>query len=1347
MAVTSGASFLLECDAAGSPTGSAASVSFQESLVCIANLDHSSILTMAVTSAATLPLGRDAAGSAPSSAAKKSRCFEQKFRRRQKSRLEQVQFDVCLQEHRRELKEMCFELQQLGEGEACSLCGIPIYEVLHCNSLGEKLHWGCCVQICGKTAVALADDSHNDEALKPRMSTLNEDGRCRMWLFWATALFHVCSAPDVDNCTNESALELCASTDADELWQGATCATDGGDAEGVLAKWLTWEKTRSEVFGVGAEPWGEGWAIDFIFGELACARQEYLWKHLARDRHFQWGMGVLPIPGYWKRTLRAKQRLRRAGAMRPKSQSCLSPAGVSCKTACSGSLEDLPIESPYLDNGRDMKHGLERNGRDLQARVSDFSLHCKPGSSSLQPAGSLRGGGSDGNPPDSAAPRQAPAPIFVECHEFTVTDFRDNTLQVKPRELTIRWAASDAVDEQTRQNLAEPHHSVETNGNGACAIHSVWGRPSPDRQLFALGARDLAGHYLDMLPQAAVSDEAAASALVRIHTSLWSDFAQPFLTNQASIEGRLFWEALESLLPELAAEARRHVQVASLLESQAGHAKMEALCAARGFFCVANEEVFIRPLAIRFGYLMAGVHVDIGINGQVSLRLHQDAASLGEGASSAQDNNGYVKGTKRLPFPIGGPDCKYSALFDSSPVFDSLREAFIVFADRGSRATLFLHCLQEQGLSDRHESFFGKLQQWIDTASPLEAPVDFGVRAWSAYLACVRKVSYLFSVDELLAVCTQASIRVLIFKEIEGILSFAGGCLHGQGPLILTKLCANSERSVRSHFERLIPASLVGQFSKTIQDEARERLREEAKLKRERQFNEAQALAEQARALKEAAEQGADKDPLPPPPPPHEGKRPSKKPKTEQKESRRGQGQDTNPSGLESDKIAAQGNGKGGEAEGLEQYSVRCLPPDQTKDPRARLESALDALSQKLREHPTVPASIADSTLPMEEVFLDDVAPLLPPKHCAFKCCSWVLEWASAQGLPTTEAKRETALVQHVMESHLADVRPVANELPKCYSEPVRIASAYNEAIGVKVRQGAPLASYAIDRKCLRKAAEAIGEDRIQGLICFLCACIYPHMEGTRNQHIKYYKPLCAANKGLFFQCSRRDMQELFSLDTYLCKYGKDVDGFFDLKQQLHEFDDWLLKVPFVEEEAVEIVCCPEDRRCSPACLGGHDLCSDCEVPLCNHCLSFVDTANPSLPPASLCNDMMIFYAPQELYEDGGLTIMEMICASPCITAMICFSMEVKYGNMFDSTLHMQRHRVGARGNATTFLLPWESLLVELQRLESAGAQEGTTLDLPRSGKDLAYVVQVLLKTNDEDERDNLKNFIFQAQV
>eukprot|EP00972_Heterocapsa_arctica_P065871 9720888-Heterocapsa_arctica.AAC.1 len=107
------------------------------------------------------------------------------------------------------------------------------------------------------------------------------------------------------------------------------------------------------------------------------------------------------------------------------------------------------------------------------------------------------------------------------------------------------------------------------------------------------------------------------------------------------------------------------------------------------------------------------------------------------------------------------------------------------------------------------------------------------------------------------------------------------------------------------------------------------------------------------------------------------------------------------------------------------------------------------------------------------------------------------------------------------------------------------------------------------------------------------------------------------------------------------------------------------------------------------------------------------------MSPAMLANDMMIFYAPKELYT-LQVSVLELICASVCLTSMICFSLEVKYGNLFDTTVHMQRHRVGARGNATSFPMPWQDLLVQLQNLEAEGGEPAVAPDLPRTGRQLA---------------------------
>ena len=131
----------------------------------------------------------------------------------------------------------------------------------------------------------------------------------------------------------------------------------------------------------------------------------------------------------------------------------------------------------------------------------------------------------------------------------------------------------------------------------------------------------------------------------------------------------------------------------------------------------------------------------------------------------------------------------------------------------------------------------------------------------------------------------------------------------------------------------------------------------------------------------------------------------------------------------------------------------------------------------------------------------------------------------------------------------------------------------------------------------------------------------------------------------------------------------------------------------------------------------------------------------------SLCKDLMIFYAPKEIYT-GKVTVIELICASVCITSMICFSIETKYRNerALDSEAYMARHRMGARGNATSFPLPWNELLHQLNNQDD-NDEVSSPPDLPRVGTELADVVSILLKTNEEDNPKAMASFIHQAYV
>ena len=177
-------------------------------------------------------------------------------------------------------------------------------------------------------------------------------------------------------------------------------------------------------------------------------------------------------------------------------------------------------------------------------------------------------------------------------YAFTLEDFRADAFRLKPGQLRIQWDPEDSVCPATRASLGEQFRAVVTNGDGACALHSVFGAPRA-RELFMIGARDWAVQCLSTLPGATATDATATRALVSIHTSLWSDLAQPVLRGRSTVEGGIFWRALATTAPSLAEEARRFYAREHVAVSQQAACKVEAMHAARRFFTTAREEACI----------------------------------------------------------------------------------------------------------------------------------------------------------------------------------------------------------------------------------------------------------------------------------------------------------------------------------------------------------------------------------------------------------------------------------------------------------------------------------------------------------------------------------------------------------------------------------------------------------------------------------------------------------------------------------------------------------------------------------------------------------------------------------
>ena len=421
----------------------------------------------------------------------------------------------------------------------------------------------------------------------------------------------------------------------------------------------------------------------------------------------------------------------------------------------------------------------------------------------------------------------------------------------------------------------------------------------------------------------------------------------------------------------------------------------------------------------------------------------------------------------------------------------------------------------------------------------------------------------------------------------------------------------------------------------------------------------------------------------------------------------------------------------------LPYYIPKAMPACDSPDPRRQTEDRLSELAKLVREHPTLPmAGITEDTL--GDAMSPDKALVLPCKHCAFDSCSW-----------TGDTDHE--LLEHLKAAHASEMRHAMDATSDQASTDEQVWAVYNHAVGQVCQQAAPTASYSIDRRALRSYTAAMSEDHVQEPICFCCARRFPHASswGTK-QHINWLRASLGAKTAdaaeelpfeKFLGMSFEEANTILGLQTYLSRYGKCGDHSPDLTQQLHEFADWTVDVPF-ENGALTLLCCPEDRRCDRIlCQDTTRICRACEIPVCVECQECL-RGNAQMPPAALTNDMMVFYLPKELYVDK-VTMMELLCASVCITTMVCFTLEAKYRkeNPFDQQVHMARHRMGARGNVTSFPLPWQDLLRDLEQ------DSDKAPSLPRTGAELSDLVSVVLKTNEEASPDSMARFIHEARV
>ena len=405
-------------------------------------------------------------------------------------------------------------------------------------------------------------------------------------------------------------------------------------------------------------------------------------------------------------------------------------------------------------------------------------------------------------------------------------------------------------------------------------------------------------------------------------------------------------------------------------------------------------------------------------------------------------------------------------------------------------------------------------------------------------------------------------------------------------------------------------------------------------------------------------------------------------------------------------------------------YLLRLWRPSQgNQDPRAAFDRARQDAAALLSDKPTLPERFwgADDLLKAYDP---------PDFHCAFRACRY-------------ECATQQELAEHIANQHADALHSLSAHWSLQVPEPKATLQAYHEVLTWHSQQLAPIANCSVDRRCLRRLRLNLRGKQVGAAICFICARRYPFVHDFPNQEIRWQRAFDQIT-GQFFGQSAEDLEKMLGFHTYHARYVATLPA--DTQMSLQpELGQWTCNMS-CPSYTIRVVACPEDKTCYRRC-SMESVCTHCEVPICSSCWNYVSRQR-SKPPAALSNDMILGHPPREIYTQE-CTVLELLCASPCMTALTCFSIEWRY--LQDRSLaqdaFMNRHRLCAKGNATTFPLPWEDLLSEFQRLDEKLASNHAAACLPHVGKALSDKIAVIIKIGDKKDKAAMRQHIIHQAV
>ena len=247
----------------------------------------------------------------------------------------------------------------------------------------------------------------------------------------------------------------------------------------------------------------------------------------------------------------------------------------------------------------------------------------------------------------------------------------------------------------------------------------------------------------------------------------------------------------------------------------------------------------------------------------------------------------------------------------------------------------------------------------------------------------------------------------------------------------------------------------------------------------------------------------------------------------------------------------------------LLEWDITPVVVARTSHPHYEIERGTNKLAESIRKYPTMPSDEANPSCGEQ----------WPRCHCAFKGCNFTCE-------------DEDMLMSHVTQAH----SPIFEaEVGKPTGYDTRWWGLYTQAVASIERGKVPTTRLSFERRAHFEFDTAYCDKDMQSVVCFCCGCVKvaePPNKIYGEAHWQKALGLAPDKAGqmqpTFMGMSLDDTAKIMGMDTYLQNHG-DRDGRPNLNSVTQEFTDWKLSIPFGEEE-IDVMCCPEDRRCESCC-------------------------------------------------------------------------------------------------------------------------------------------------------------------